>query len=84
MRRYLASFDPTFLGGTGTSAQLAAVRRDYGVVAEKKALAGTYTVAHSSFTYLIDREGRLRALMPYGRTADDYAHDVKLLLSERK
>jgi protein SCO1/2 len=83
MRNFLASFDPTFVGGTGTAGQLTAVRRDYGGVAEKKPFAGGYTVAHSSFTYLIDRDGRLRALMPYGHTADDYAHDVKLLLNER-
>ncbi|MET0163908.1 MAG: SCO family protein [Vicinamibacterales bacterium] len=83
MRKYLASFDPTFAGGTGTAEQLAAVRQAYGVLAEKKPLAGGYTVAHSSFTYLIDRDGSLRALMPFGHTADDYVHDVKLLLNKR-
>jgi protein SCO1/2 len=77
------AFDPTFVGGTGTAEQLAAVRQDYGVVAEKTPLAAGYSVAHSSFTYLIDRDGSLRALMPYGHTADDYVHDVKLLLKKR-
>jgi protein SCO1/2 len=83
MRRYLAGFDPTFVGGTGTAEQLAAVRQDYGVVAEKTPFADGYAVAHSSFTYLIDPDGSLRALMPYGHTADDYVHDVKLLLKKR-
>jgi len=83
MRKYLASFDPTFVGGTGTAEQLAAVRQAYGVLAEKKPFAGGHTVAHSSFTYLIDRDGSLRALMPYGHTADDYVHDVRLLLNKR-
>jgi protein SCO1/2 len=32
--------------------------------------------------YLIDRQGRLRLLMPFGKTADDLAHDVALLLKE--
>ena len=36
MRKYLAGFDPTFVGGTGTAEQLAAVRQAYGVLAEKK------------------------------------------------
>jgi protein SCO1/2 len=31
--------------------------------------------------YLIDREGRLRAMMPYGRGPKDYVHDVQLLLA---
>jgi protein SCO1/2 len=83
MRKYLASFDSTFVGGTGSAEQLAAVRQAYGVVAEKKPFAGGYTVAHSSFTYLIDRDGSLRALVPYGHTADDYVHDVSLLLNKR-
>jgi protein SCO1/2 len=83
MREYLASFDPTFVGGTGTAEQLAAVRQAYGVLAEKKPFAGGHTVAHSSFTYLIDRDGSLRALMPFGHTADDYVHDVRLLLNKR-
>jgi len=80
MKKYLAGFDPTFIGGTGSDAQLAAVRKDYGIAAEKVAgLDGIYT--HSSFVYLIDREGRLRALMPYGHAAEDYIHDVGILLA---
>ena len=79
MKKYLSSFDPTFIGGTGSEQQLAAVRKEYGVAAEKVAGPdGSFT--HSSFVYLIDREGRLRALMPYGHLAEDYVHDVKILL----
>jgi len=37
---------------------------------------------HSSSIYLIDRTGKLRALMPYGRSAGDFVHDVKLLLAQ--
>lgn len=80
MKRYLALFDPTFIGGTGTDAQLAAVRKQYGIFAKEVAGPdGRFT--HSSFIYLIDRKGRLRALMPYGRLANDYVHDVRLLLA---
>jgi protein SCO1/2 len=35
---------------------------------------------HSSSTFLIDRSGKLRALMPYGHDAADFVHDIKLLL----
>ena len=81
MQKYLGSFDPTFLGGTGTAEQLAAVRERYGIAATRKALGTSYTFSHSSFTYLIDRKGSLRALMPYGQSSDDYVHDVKILLA---
>lgn len=82
MKQYLQTFDPTFVGGTGTVDQMAAVRRDYGIQAEKKVFGNNYMVAHSSYVYLIDRKGALRALMPYGHTPDDYVHDLKILLSE--
>jgi len=81
LRQYLAAFDPTFVGGTGTAAQMAAVRGSYGVTAEKHGTGSDYAVAHSSFVYLITRDGKLRALMPFGRKADDYVHDISMLLN---
>ena len=82
LAKYLHSFDPTFVGGTGTESQLSAVRHDYGISAERKVVGDDYTYAHSSFTYLIDRNGRIRALMPYGHSPDDYANDLTILLKE--
>jgi protein SCO1/2 len=82
LKKYLGGFDQTFVGGTGTEQQLAAVRKSYGISAEKQVLGDSYTYEHSSFTYLIDRSGRIRALMPYGHSPDDYVHDLTLLLKE--
>jgi protein SCO1/2 len=82
LHEYLRGFDATFVGGTGTEEQLAAVRRDYGIAAAKINSETDYTFSHSSYTYLIDREGNLRALMPYGQPSDDYVHDVKILLEK--
>ncbi len=81
LKQYLAGFDPTFVGGTGTAAQMAAVRSSYGVTAQKVGTGSDYGVAHSSFIYLITRDGKLRALMPFGHKADDYAHDISMLLN---
>ena len=82
MRTYLAAFDPTFIGGTGTAERLGAVQKEYGIIATRHALGASYVYAHSSFTYLIDREGKLRALMPYGHSADDYVHDLRILMAK--
>jgi protein SCO1/2 len=82
MKRYLTAFDPGFVGGTGTPEALAAVRRAYGVTANKVAMGGSYAVDHTSSIFLIDREGRLRAMMPYGRGAKDFVHDARLLLAK--
>jgi len=82
MRAYLANFDPTFVGGTGSASALAAVRERYGVMAQETRDGDAASFSHSSFVYLIDRAGTLRALMPYGHDADDFAHDVAILLGE--
>jgi protein SCO1/2 len=81
LKQFLAAFDPTFVGGTGSAAQMAAVRTSYGVTAEKVGTGSDYGIAHSSFIYLITREGQLRALMPFGHKADDYVHDISMLLN---
>ena len=82
LKKYLGNFDSTFLGGTGTADQLAAVRKAYGISADKIASGDSYSYSHSSFTYLIDRAGKIRALMPYGHSPQDYVHDLTILLAE--
>jgi protein SCO1/2 len=79
---YVTAFDPSFVGATGSEAQLAAVRKDYGIAASKIEREGQPVAwSHSAFTYLIDRQGRLRALMPYGHPAADFVHDLRILLA---
>ena len=80
LRKYLGSFDASFVGATGSAAELAEVRKAYGITTSRVASAFTYFVHHSSYVYLIDRDGKLRAMMPYGTSVDDMAHDVKALL----
>lgn len=81
LKEYLVAFDSSFLGGTGSAAQMAAVRSSYGVTAQKVGTGGDYGIAHSSFIYLITRQGKLQALMPFGHKADDYVHDISMLLN---
>jgi len=82
LRAFLHAFDASFVGGTGTAAQLAGVRKDYGISAQKITTSDGDAYSHSSFTYLIDRGGRIRALMPYGHSPGDYVNDLKILLKE--
>jgi protein SCO1/2 len=85
IRQYLAAFDPSFIGGTEAPDQLAAMRKRYGVVAQKvpKPQANAYGMNHSTSVFLIDRAGKLRAMMPYGHEARDFVHDLKLLLAAK-
>jgi len=81
MKKYLASFDATFIGGVGTRAQIDAAQKSYGISSTKNRNPdGSYSIGHSSSIYMIDRAGGLRAVMPYGHTVDDFVHDLKILL----
>ena len=80
MSPYLAAFDPSFIGATGEPATLAEVREAYGVTAVKEGTGPGYAMAHTSSIFLIDGAGRLRAMMPFGRDAADFAHDIEILL----
>jgi protein SCO1/2 len=80
MEHYLAAFDPGFIGATGDPEVLAKVREDYGVTAVKEGTGPDYAMAHTSSIFIIDRTGKLRAMMPFGHGADDFVRDVELLL----
>ena len=85
LRKYLDAFDPSFIGVTGSETTLQDVRKRYGItVSEKKYLgkSSAYILHHSSYVYLIDRAGRLRAMKPFGADMDDVVHDIKALLTE--
>ena len=85
LREFLRFFNPSFLGATGKSAQLDSVRQAYGVIAtkapsENKKLG--YEMHHSSSIFLIDREGKLRSLVPFGSPSRIIVHDIQLLLKK--
>lgn len=85
LKAYLAQFDKSFIGLTGTPEQMAAIRKDYGITATKFPAPGGqpgYQMGHSSYLYFIDKKGMLRALMPFGRPADEMVHDVNVLAAE--
>jgi protein SCO1 len=83
LREFLQFFNPSFLGATGTKAQIDVVRQAYGVFATKapsedKKLG--YEIHHSSSIFLIDRKGKLRLLVPFGTRPQAITHDITLLL----
>ncbi len=83
LRSYLSPFDPSFIGLTGSRQQIDAVLKSLGISATKRMVEGSktdYTMHHSSYLYLIDRQGMQRAMMPFGRPASHFVHDLQLLL----
>jgi protein SCO1/2 len=82
LNRYLGAFDKTYLGLSGTTLELKRVMDAYQVKAVRRDTAGSasYTVDHTAFIYVVDPQGRLRELLPFGTRADDIVNDVRLLL----
>ena len=62
MKEYVANFHPDLVGLTGTAAQIAAAAKAYRAHfgAGKKDEAGDYLMDHSSFIYLMGRDGKYR------------------------
>ncbi len=85
MRPYLATFDPAFIGLTGSMDQLNQVWKGYGVYRQIQPDAGdptAYSVDHTSYIYLIDPKGRLRLTYDQGTTPQDILQDVQTLLNQ--
>lgn len=83
MQRYLASFNPTFLGLNGDRAILEQAYKDYGVTVIRRDLPNSglgYTIDHSGYIYAIDQVGNWRLLWAHGTPVDDIVSDVQALL----
>ncbi len=71
---FLARYDPTFIGLTGSQAQLQPVWAAYGVTVLNSG------ETHSSYVYVIDAQGNLRLTYPYSTPPDQVASDLRLLM----
>ena len=71
MKSYVSAFGPDVVGLTGSTAQIAAVTDAYHVYFKKVPYGthGQYMMDHSTFVFLLDRNGRY--VDHFGRTADE-------------
>jgi protein SCO1/2 len=79
LKKFLAGFDPAFIGLTGTADELGVVGADH-MVFFKQANAGR--IEHSGQLFVKDKKGRMRLLMKESTPLDDMSHDLRLLLAE--
>ena len=77
LKKFLAGFDPSFIGITGSAPALAAVAADH-VVFFKQAKDGR--VEHSGMLFVKDAQGRMRLLMKESAPLDDMLHDLRILV----
>lgn len=83
LREYAAAFHPRFVALRGSEAQTREVATRYKVFYEKVPQAGSYTVDHMAFTFVLDRAGRYVAFLPPGTRADRMATLLRQTLGDR-
>ncbi len=84
LRDYMAAFDPRFLALRGTAEQTRQTADAFKVFYKKVPTGSTYTMDHTALSYLFDPQGHLRVALRHEQTAEDYAHDVRLLLTSAR
>jgi protein SCO1/2 len=82
LNQYVRAFDPRFVGLSGTPDQIAGAATPLGVYYEKRPVEGPagYLVDHTATTMVIDRDGRMRLVWPYGTAGEDMAADLAQLM----
>jgi protein SCO1/2 len=85
LSRYLAAFDPSFIGLTDDFEKVKEVMKPYGAFAEKETAADSvagYLVSHSARLYLVNTDQNLLLMYPFGFEAEDLRSDLAYLLSQ--
>lgn len=81
---YVAQFNSEFIGLSGSLADLESIWKELGVFVEKQdsGSAAGYLVSHTSSVYVIDQNGDVLMMLPYGTSAIDMADDLAQLLKQ--
>lgn len=80
---YMSSFGENFMGLTGPIADVQRVATLYGIYFARAegSEATDYLVDHTASLMVIDQEGYLKLVFPYGTPADDISEDLDYLLN---
>ncbi|OZI21296.1 SCO family protein [Bordetella genomosp. 9] len=83
LKQYVQTFNPSFVGLTGTPEQVKQAASSFKVYyAKVPAKNGKdYSMDHSAAFYLLDTKGEARVLAGNGSDVDSLAHDIKALLA---
>ena len=83
LRQYVPAFHPGFLGLWGNAEAIGNVTRDFKVYAQKRPgkTQESYTIDHSTQSFVFDREGRTRLVIPHGTAPGAIASDLRILLN---
>ncbi|MBK8901280.1 MAG: SCO family protein [Anaerolineaceae bacterium] len=84
LQKYVTHFDDSFIGLTGTPEELIAVTAPMGIFYERHegSAASGYLIDHTATVAVLDKEGKLRLIYPFGITGAEMAADLKYLVRE--
>jgi protein SCO1/2 len=82
LKTYVAAFDPDFIGLTGSAADINRAAESFSVQFAKVPQGNSYTIAHSSGAYVLDKTGRLRLVGTTKSSVEDWLNDLRLLAAE--
>jgi protein SCO1/2 len=81
--RYARQFDSTFVGLAPNAAQLDSLKAAWTFDVRKETTPemkpGVYAVAHPAGSFVIDKQGRVREILPPNSRAEDIAADLRRL-----
>jgi len=79
---YLPYFHPSFLGMTGAVEEIQPIASQFGIFFERHegTSAAGYLVDHTAVVTVVDDEGYVRMIFPYGTSGDDMAADMAYLM----
>jgi protein SCO1/2 len=80
LKSYMAAFDPSFLALYGSAQRTRETADQFKIYYKKVPTGQSYTLDHSAVSYVFDPAGQLRVVLRHEQTAQDYAHDIALLL----
>jgi len=82
LHSWLAQFDPSFVGLTGTWKQISGYADTFGIPVEppRQQADGTWQVDHGSQVTAFGTDGVAHTIYLAGVTPTDYAHDIPMLL----
>ena len=81
LAQYVPAFDASYLGLWGDMDTTAQITKSFGVSYAKQASKTGYNVDHTAGVYIIDTNGKVRLVAPYGQRSEWLAQDVHLLLA---
>lgn len=82
LRDYMAAFDPEFIALRGTAQQTLDTAKAFKAFYQKVPTGQSYTMDHSAVTYVFDAGGHIRLALRHEGTAEQYAHDLRLLMGK--